>query len=204
MGKPNQAFPADLRGAIETVTQRYGLPCALAFLAEYLWRGYPPSCGCVSRDQPYLPLAAPYECGSVEALRLNLLDSQSSAACWSSIVARRICLRSSILLGLGSDVFCNPSLQLEHSALKFAKVSSPPFDLSRICPIVSLIVRVGWKGSGSPAPAPHIWQVKPLRSSTRARNSFEIPPLIAGMRFDVSNRYCPGFKSARSLCVNTW
>ena len=97
---------------------------------------------------------------------LNLLSSQSSTTFWSSIVARRIWERSKIRFGFGGLAFCNPSLQFVQTARRLPGESSPPFDLSIICPMVSRTVLDGVNGSGSPAAKPHIWHVYPLRSRT--------------------------------------
>jgi len=66
---------------------------------------------------------------------------------------------------------------------------------------VFLVESYGWD---SPATAPHIWQVKPLRSKTSALSSFEMLLSNAGCGLLFSNRYSPGFKSLRSLWVRIW
>jgi len=66
------------------------------------------------------------------------------------------------------------------------------------------VLRVGSSGCGSPATAPHIWQVNPFRSKTKARVSFEMALSNAGLGAGSRRRYWPGFRSSRSLCVRIW
>jgi len=108
----------------------------------------------------------------------NFLRSQPSTARCSSCPARRICDSSQMVVGFCPVIFFAPWLQVEHSARRFESSSLPPRFLSMTWPTCSRTLRPV-AGSISPGVRPHIWQVKPLRSSTSARSFAEMPCAIA-------------------------
>src|SRR6516162_2502 len=108
------------------------------------------------------------------------------------MVARLSCDNTWIVSGFGGAAFCSPSLQFVHSARRLERASSPPFDLSRMCPIVRRIVREVLNGSGSPAATPQTWHVWPLRSNIQA---------LVSVFFIISNRRSNLIESARAFQI---
>ena len=77
-----------------------------------------------------------------------------------------------------------PSLQTEQMARKLEGSSLPPRLLSMIWPMCSRVFRLASYGWGSPATAPHIWQVKPLRSRAIGPCFLDISRAKAGWGLD--------------------
>lgn len=105
----------------------------------------------------------------------NFLRSQSKTARCSSCPARRIWDSSQIPVGFSPVIFFAPWLHVEHSARRFESSSLPPRLLSLMWPMCNRTLRPV-EESISPGERPHIWQVKPLRSSTSARSFAHFVP----------------------------
>lgn len=65
---------------------------------------------------------------------------------------------------LSGWMFFLPKLQAEQRTRKFSLLFEPPWLKGIIWSMLSRIFRFGLKGSVSPGPEPHNWQVNPLRS----------------------------------------
>lgn len=130
----------------------------------------------------------------------NFLISHLRTSTWPTLGALLIWTRSLVESGRCRVIFEAPSLHTEQIALRFEGSSVPPNDLSMICPICNLAFLPS-EGCMSPAAIPHIWQVKPFLSKTKARVSLDIFLPNEGSSFVSIKTYCPGFKLLRSLWV---
>ncbi len=98
-------------------------------------------------------------------------------------------------------MFFAPWLQALHRARRLPSSSVPPWDLSTICPTCNRAGRPV-RSSESPAAIPHMRQVKPLRSKTRARvAALTLRANLTGgfSGGNATSRYSPGLRSAESL-----